>query len=299
MIGETVIDNTVIEVRRARPLLGTLVEMTAAGESQAAVMRAIDAGFAAVAQVEALMSFHDRHSELSRLNRFAHRTSLRVHPWTWDVLRCAQRISDATNGLFDISIGHELVRMGYLPRPSSARRNITGNFRDIELLPGHRVRFRRPLCIDLGGIAKGYAVDRAVAHLRKSGAASGIVNAGGDLRVFGPLPRRVHLRDPADPGTLISFADLTSGALATSAAYFSRARWRGQTVTPLVHGRRRHSADTAFSVSVAAPTCMLADALTKVGLLRGPTARGIVRRLGGAMFILAPQATPSGLNTAA
>ena len=293
------IGDAAIEVRRARPLLGTLVEITATGESQAAVMRAIDAGFAAVTKVEALMSFHDRHSQLSRLNRLAHLTALRVDPWTWDVLQCAHRISCATHGLFDISIGHELVRMGYLPRPSSARRNIKGDFRDIELLPGHRVRFRRPLCIDLGGIAKGYAVDRAVAHLRASGAASGIVNAGGDLRVFGPLPRRVHLRDPANPGTLISFADLTSGALATSAAYFSRATRRGQTVTPLVHGRRRNCADTPFSISVAAPTCMLADALTKVALLKGPKARGTVRRLGGAMFILAPQAAPGELKTAA
>lgn len=299
MIGETVIDNTVIEVRRARPLLGTLVEISATGESQAAVMRAIDAGFAAVAKVEALMSFHNRHSELSRLNRLAHRTAFRVHPWTWDVLRCAQRISRATHGLFDISIGHELVRMGYLPQPSSARRNLQGDFRDIELLPGHRVRFRRPLCIDLGGIAKGYAVDRAVDRLRASGAASAVVNAGGDLRVFGPLSRRVHLRDPANPGTLIPFADLSYGALATSAAYFSRVRWRGRTITPLIHGRRRNSADTAFSVSVSAGTCMLADALTKVALLKGPKARGAVRRLGGAMFILAPQTAPSPLKTAA
>jgi thiamine biosynthesis lipoprotein len=294
-----VIGATVIEVRRARPLLGTLVEITAAGESQAAVMRAIDAGFAAVTKVEALMSFHDRHSQLSRLNRLAHRTAVRVHPWTWDVLQCAQKLSRATHGLFDISIGHELVRMGYLPRLSSPRPNIKGDFRDIELLPGHRVRFRRPLCIDLGGIAKGYAVDRAVAHLRACGAASGIVNAGGDLRVFGPVSRRVHLRDPANPGTLIPFADLSNGALGTSAAYFSRARWRGRTITPLIHGRRRNATDTAFSISVSAPTCMLADALTKVALLKGPKARAAVRRLGGAMFILAPQAPPSALKTAA
>lgn len=290
---------TVIEVRRARPLLGTLVEITAAGESQAAVMRAIDAGFAAVTKVEALMSFHDRHSQLSRLNRLAHRTAVRVHPWTWNVLQCAQKLSRATHGLFDISIGHELVRMGYLPRLSSPRPNIKGDFRDIELLPGHRVRFRRPLCIDLGGIAKGYAVDRAVAHLRACGAASGIVNAGGDLRVFGPVSRRVHLRDPANPGTLIPFADLSNGALATSAAYFSRTRWRGRTITPLIDGRRRNATDTAFSISVSAPTCMLADALTKVALLKGPKARAAVRRLGGAMFILAPQAPPSALKTAA
>jgi len=294
-----VIDATVTEVRRARPLLGTLVEITAAGESQAAVMRAIDAGFAAVTKVEALMSFHDRHSQLSRLNRLAHHAAVRVHPWTWDVLQCAQKLSRATHGLFDISIGHELVRMGYLPRLSSARRNIEGDFRDIELLPGRRVRFRRPLCIDLGGIAKGYAVDRAVAHLRACGAASGIVNAGGDLRVFGPQARRVHLRDPANPGTLISFADLTNGALATSAAYFSRTTWCGRTVTPLVHGRRRNCADTACSVSVAAPTCILADALTKLALLKGAKACGAVRRLGGTMFILAPQGVPGELKTAA
>ena len=96
----------------------------------------------AVATVERLMSFHDRHSQLSLLNRLAHRAAVRVHPWTWDVMQRAQRISAATRGLFDVSVGHALVRMGYLPQPVSARRDVTGDFRDIELLRGHRVRFR-------------------------------------------------------------------------------------------------------------------------------------------------------------
>jgi thiamine biosynthesis lipoprotein len=109
----------------------------------------------------------------------------------------------------------------------------------------------------------------------------------------------LHFREPANPGTLSTFADLSNGALGTSAAYFSRARWRGRTITPLIHGRRRNATDTAFSISVSAPTCMLADALTKVALLKGPKARAAVRRLGGAMFILAPQASPSALKTAA
>jgi thiamine biosynthesis lipoprotein len=71
-----------IEIRRARPLLGTLVEITASGACEAELMHAIDRGFAAVARVERLMSFHRRRSDVGRVNRRAHRVAVRVHPWT-------------------------------------------------------------------------------------------------------------------------------------------------------------------------------------------------------------------------
>ncbi len=288
-----------IELRRARPLLGTLVEITVRGEDQAALMQAIDQGFAAVARVERLMSFHDRHSDVGRVNRLAHRVPVRVHPWTWEVLRSAQEISFATRGLFDITIAGELVRMGYLPRIAGRRADPRARWADIELLPGHRVRFRRPLHIDLGGIAKGFAVDRAIARLCTGAVDAGLVNAGGDLRVFGAVPWRIHLRDPASPGALIPFADIVSGALATSAGYFARSVRRGRTVSPVVDGLRREPTTTSSSASVAAPTCMLADALTKLVLLEGPRAQGLVRRLGGRGFVLRASAPAAALKCAA
>jgi FAD:protein FMN transferase len=288
-----------LEIRRARPLLGTLVEITARGGCEAELQHAVDQGFAAVARVERLMSFHDRKSDVGRVNRLAHRVAVRVHPWTWHVLRSAQKMSLATRGVFDITVGGELVRTGYLPRFNGPRADPRVSWHDVELLPGHRVRFRRPLYIDLGGIAKGFAVDRAVARLRACAVDACLVNAGGDLRAFGAVPRRIHLRDPANPGALIPFADIVSGALATSAAYFSRSLWRGRTISPVIDGLRRRPTATLSSASVAAPTCMLADALTKLVLLRGPRAQGLIRRLGGRPFILRAAAIATELKCAA
>src|SRR6185436_3234128 len=90
----------VMELRRARPLLGTLVEIVAGGLPEPQLTAAINGGFSEVARVHRLMSAHDHRSDIGRLNRLAHRTAVRVHPWTWRVLRFAQTIADRTNGIF-------------------------------------------------------------------------------------------------------------------------------------------------------------------------------------------------------
>jgi hypothetical protein len=123
------------------------------------------------------------------------------------------------------------------------------------------VRFRRPVTIDLGGIAKGFAVDRAVEALQKAGAISGIVNAGGDLRVFGEHAQEVQIRHPLYPGRTAGMVRLRDRALATSARYFAPA---------LFDGRSRQPLPDEISVTVAARDCLTADALTKIALaLRG------------------------------
>lgn len=85
---------------------------------------------------------------------------------------------------------------------------------------------------------------------------------------------------------LVPAVRIASGALATSADYFSRREWRGRSVTPIVDKMRPHARALSISATVLADTCMLADALTKVILLRGPRGSGPIRRLGGVPFIL-------------
>jgi len=293
-----VISPAPIELRRARPLLGTLVEITARGECEVELTGAIDAAFAAMARVHRLMSFHERNSDAGRVNRLAHRVAVGVHPWTWNVLETAQRLSCSTAGAFDITVAGELVRLGYLPSSHRMRLDPRACWRDVHLLPGRRVRFARRLLIDLGGIAKGFAVDRAVDCLRAHGACAGLVNAGGDLRAFGSVAWRVHLRHPSNPGRLVPFAEFASGALATSAGYFTRRIQRGKAVTPIIDGGRRTATNATFSASVSASNCMLADALTKLVLLRGSRAHGLVRRLGGKAFILSASAPTPELRRA-
>lgn len=283
---------TSVELRRARPLLGTLVEVRATAPSTAATERAVRAAFAAVEQVQALMSFHDSASDLSRLNRDGARRSVRVHPWLHTLLRRAQKLHAATGGLFDIAVAPALVRGGWLPRAGDIPLPTGATTADIVLLTGRRARFRRPLLIDLGGIAKGFAVDRAVAALRRAGATAGVVNAGGDLRVFGPRAEPIHVRRPESPGELIPLAALRDAALATSAHYYARRRVRGALLAPIFHPARREFAPEARSVSVLARECWLADALCKVVWLAGPAALPVLRACGARARVLEAPARP-------
>jgi thiamine biosynthesis lipoprotein len=257
------------EVRRARPLLGTLVEIHAAAAwPQSRLHAALDAAFAAVERVQALMSFHDPAGELSRLNREAAQRPVPVDAQTYAVLAAALELSRLSQGAFDISVGARLQQWAYLPSAEAVP--ATGDWRDIELLPQRQVRFRRPLRIDLGGIAKGYAVDCAIAALQAAGVQQALVNAGGDLRALGA--QRVRLRHPQDPALAAHELELRDEALATSAIYFSRRLLGAEPVSPLLDPRSGKPYLGAASVSVRAPDCLHADALTKVVLFAAPEA---------------------------
>ena len=141
-------------------MLGTFVEIQAFGTNAVELEDAIEAAFLAIAHVQRLMSFHDPESEVSRMNRDACYKPVRVHPWTWRVLKSAQEFSRNTDGIFDITMAGQLVKWNYLPRYGA--RYGGGSWRDIILEATGRVRFRRPLLIGFGGIAKGFAVGRAV-----------------------------------------------------------------------------------------------------------------------------------------
>ncbi|MFT3812553.1 MAG: FAD:protein FMN transferase [Acidovorax sp.] len=198
--------------RRAQPWLGTLVEV---GVPEGACA---DAAFDALRRVQACMSRFDPRSDVGRFAALPVGASLHVEEDTAQVLHAARQLQQASGGLFDITQGRA---------PEGWR------------CEGRRLtRLHAAAAFDLGGIAKGYAVDCAVRALQAEGCAAGWVNAGGDLRAFGAAQLPILLRDEA-AGALRPFAQLEEGAFATS-------QWR-----------------TAYA-SVAAPLCLWADALTKV-----------------------------------
>jgi thiamine biosynthesis lipoprotein len=252
------------ELRRARPLLGTYVEIRAGGAMEERLRSGVASAFASIAQVQALMSFHESASDVSRMNREAFRGPVEIHEWTWRVLAAAQEFAVSSAGRFDITIAPLLSRWGYLPPRAPA--DETATFRDLILEPRRHVRFARALSIDLGGIAKGFAVDRAIECLQAWGAASGSVNAGGDLRVFGEKPQEISLRDPSKPGLTAGMVHLKNRAIATSGIYFSGKSLGDRFVSPLIDGRTRLPQTAPLSVAVSAMDCLTADALTKIAL---------------------------------
>ena len=149
-----------------------------------------------------------------------------------------------------------------------------------------RVRFRRPLLIDFGGIAKGFAVDRAVEVLRRNRVMAGIVNAGGDLRVFGSPSQLVHLRHPKQPNRAAGALRLSERAIATSGVYFARTKNRRCCVSPILDARTGRAACDLISVTVGAANCMTADALMKVVFaLRGEAASLLARYSADALLL--------------
>jgi thiamine biosynthesis lipoprotein len=276
-------------LRRARPLLGTIVEIRARGDAQN-LAAAVDAAFAAIERVQSLMSFHDPQSDLSRLNRDADRQPVVVDPQTWEVLAFARAVSIASDGVFDITVAPQLVAWAYLPHylpaiatPLPRVRHI--GFRGIHLLSDCSVYFSEPLMIDLGGIAKGYAVDRACAKLEENGIVDYVVNAGGDLRV-GVAPEPIHVRHPSAPGEFVPVATLANAAVATSAAYFAAKQINGTTLHPLVNPKTGAPPAMSGSVSVLAKDCMTSDALTKVVAILGVDAGDILDQFSAQAFLL-------------
>ncbi|MBJ7313972.1 FAD:protein FMN transferase [Rugamonas sp. CCM 8940] len=275
-------------IRRAQPWLGTLVEITVADAlPDEAVQRAISLAFAEVALVHRLMSFHAADSDVARLNRAWPGDMLTVDPHTWRVLELAQRVADQSEQIFNIACAPRLVAWDCLPAPQPEVPAYRPGLTVLRCEAGLRVRKAVPGWVDLGGIAKGYAVDLALAALGDAGIASACVNAGGDLRAIGPLAWPVRLRAPRDPGRAGAVLELRDEALATSASYFSARRHEGRDVSALVDGRDGSALGAAAgSVSVRAASCAVADALTKVVLASGDAAHPALQAFAATALII-------------
>ncbi len=269
--------------RRAQPWLGTLVDITIADPlSDGDLTACFDDAFAAIAEVQRLMSFHDSQSEVSRFNRAQPGDAVPLHAHTREVLRTALDVSGASDGIFDIACAPRLVEAGYLPSPGGERADHVPGSRGLSFDGGFHALKNGSLWIDLGGIAKGYAVDLAILALQHRGVHSACVNAGGDLRVLGTHP--ILIRNPRAPTNMALQVELQDEALATSANYFSGREAAAGGV--LIDGRSGRTCSGDFSVSVRAPSCMLADALTKVVAATQDANHPVLARFGACAFII-------------
>lgn len=230
-------------VSRLRVALGTFVAVQAEAHSQAAAQTAVVAAFDAIARVERHMHPTRPGSDLAQLAACTPGTTLQVHAWTWEVLELCQRINRTSFGAFDPCLD-----------------SLPGRLSDLELLSGAQVIAHAPVQVDLGGIAKGYAVDRAIEALRANGCRSGLVNAGGDLAVFGARTYTIVCRQPQGDDLHIELRD---AALASSNTQ--------QVERPAEHRGYYHAAKRSVAVTgqatVLARCAAVADALTKCVLL--------------------------------
>jgi FAD:protein FMN transferase len=272
------------ELRRARPLLGTIVEITIVGSEKRAAEQAIERAFASIAMIHQQMSFHDPNSVLSRVNREAFKRPVSVDERTFQVLTLARDLYLLSEGLFDPTIAPTLQRAGFLPASDERPDESEASFADVELLSHNRVRFRRPgIRLDLGGIAKGFAVDEAITELERSGVDTALVNAGGDLRTSGSFG--VGIRHPHQPGRPFISLSVQNLALATSGHYFADRSLDGARIGPFVDARLQQLRGDLLSVTVVATRATVADALTKIVMLDPANAPAVLNQLGAAALV--------------
>ncbi len=250
--------------REVRVVMGTTAEVAAEGPFGPA---ALDAAFAALGHVDALMTLW-KESELTTLNRAGEG---RLSPETLEVLRHALQVAKASGGAFDPTV-EPIVRArgGY---GGKARELSAEEAKDLlsrvgfgqVTICGDRVVLSRGGGIDLGGIAKGYAVDQALAELRKAGARAGLVDLGGSsIGTFG-AELEMAIRNPEDPeGEPWATFVLQEGAVSTSAL--------DQHGAHILDPRTGAPASGVLATTVLAGTGIEADALSTAVFVLGPEA---------------------------
>jgi len=250
--------------RRAQPWLGTLVDISILDALPESLLQAaFQAAFGVVRDVHDCMSFHSDASDIARFNRAAVGAKIKLSPHTFSVLNLAQELNQVTAGIFDVRIASRLAACDFLPHSASTPLpEYQSGQQAYELLNDGQIKKLRNDWLDVGGIAKGYAVDQAILVLQNFGIQHACVNAGGDIRVLGQ--HEIAIRDPQQPTAMAKKMLLQDQAMASSATYFSQKKWRGEWHSALFDGRDGRSLHAARSYSVLAPCCMLADGLTKL-----------------------------------
>jgi thiamine biosynthesis lipoprotein len=279
---------------RAELVMGSIATITLPDGANDA---AFEAAFAALRRVDARMSLYRPESDLVRVNAHA---AERAEPVDAELFACLERARDlsrATEGAFDPTVLPLLRAWGaypdltWLPRGRPDAVGWGGLALDAEK---RTVRFRRAgMGVDLGGIAKGFALDRARAALADAGVRHATLDLGGQLLTLGADPARgsrIAVRDPAEPeavlGVLVLDGDPSVSTSGNYARDFAAEGWR--THSHIFDPRTGRAVRAGLAVTVWAPDGTSADALSTALLVAGPdaAARVLARAAGaGALFV--------------
>jgi thiamine biosynthesis lipoprotein len=286
-------------VRRRMPVMGTIAEFAVVHRDPVAAHVAIDAAADELLWVERVMTRFTDTSDIGRANLFASRDAVVVTPETARVTVEALRWADTLDGRYDPAIGAVTrlwdVKNRHEPPPAVRVAELAGRrfHRAVEV--GTRggsavLRFHdESVRLDLGSIAKGFGVDRAVAALRRHGVEQGLVVAGGDLYALGTAPDgepwTIGIQSPTDDRAIAGTLRLADRAVATSGTYRQFFRHRGHRYHHLMDPATARPRETAMqSLTVVADSVMQADAAstTLFGLGEAEIHRALTTHLPGA-----------------
>lgn len=282
---------------QSRHLMGTQVSVELWHENEREATALIEAVFAEIERLDVMMNPWNEASELARINREAGKGNVSTTRELFTVLERAVHYSQLSDGAFDVSFASVGQHFDYREavRPSEAtieadKPNI--DYRAMKLTPVTRqIRFEKPqMQIDLGGIAKGYAVDAGIEILKEDHVLAAVVTAGGDSRILGDLgdrPRTVGIRHPRKPGEYAVLIPLENTAISTSGDYERFFTENGKRYHHILDPKTGNSAGEVRSASVLAPTAMESDALsTTIFVLGVERGLALINRLSGVDAII-------------
>ena len=263
-------------MRKTARKMGNHFEITVSSEGEEEGNKWIDAAFEFISSIESQLSTYQPTSDTSRINDAAGIEPVQVHKETFDLIVRCQRLSDLTQGAFDITYGSVDKRlwnfdtqMTQLPDKITAQKMVRLiNYRNIELDRANLTVMlkEKGMRIGFGGIGKGYAAEKTREWLRLQGIQAGIVNASGDLTTWGLQPNgrewTIGIADPNQSGSIFSFLNVSDMAVATSGNYEKFVVINGKKYSHTIDPRTGLPITGIKSVTIITPNAELADALT-------------------------------------
>ena len=261
--------------------MGAVIEITFMGDDEEAANKASLQAFQEIKRIETLMSPWLDSSDVTRINRSAGKEWVKVSPETMEVIKKAKEISELSEGGFDITVSPltELWRKARERKIPPSIEEVKEkldlvNFKNIEMDRDGKVFLKKKgMAIDLGGIAKGYAVDRAFDLLRSLGYKNLIVNAGGDLRVGGSKnnqPWSIGIQNPRESTKILAIISASDTAIATSGDYEKYFVYQGKRYHHIFNPRDGFPTEGCQSVTILCKEGMIADALATPVFVLGP-----------------------------
>jgi thiamine biosynthesis lipoprotein ApbE len=304
------------EVREARYIMGSLCEIRAFGPDPEALRGAMFRAFLEIEAADRALSDYRPESELSELSRAAGLGAVPVSSLTADFLQEAARLSAASGGALDITVGPLVDAWGFRGSPHAAS-PAGGDLEALRPLIGHdkvriepsadgaaRVRLERPgMRLDPGALGKGFAADLAARRLRADGVRSALIDFSGNMVAIGAPPGEdgwpVAIRDPAQPGAILGTIRLRDRAVSSSGVHGKAIEVGGACRGHILSPRTLRPVEGVLGAAVVAPTAARADGWSTAACVLGEDALPLLGAEDGVEAVIALEDDGGGVRAAA
>lgn len=269
--------------KKVLKLMGNRFEITVVSDNESEALASIDEAIAEIRRIERLLTTFDDNSQTNLINRFAGIRPVKVDREMIDIIQRARKISEITQGAFDITYGSVDKKlwnfdqqMTSLPDPDTARKMVRLiNYRNVIVDEKNSTVFlkEKGMRIGFGGIGKGYAAERAKFILQQKEVKSGIVNAAGDLTVWGYQPNgkewTIGIADPDAARHPFSYLSITDMSVATSGNYEKYVMIGGKKYSHTIDPKTGLPVNGIKSVTIISPNAEIADAMATPVMIMG------------------------------